>query len=104
MPNIRLLEADNANIRLRPLSVNRNRNIRCYSVPAVLPGDITLGSIYQFCDFASGTAAAAIFEWSGTAWQPCPEYLWDGVHWARAVAHLRLAGRWGQINTTGMEM
>jgi hypothetical protein len=103
MPNIRLLEADGANIRLRPLFVIRNRNIRCFPVPTVLSGDITLASIYPFRDFG-GEGAAEVFEWDGAAWARCPGYIWDGADWIRARAYLRFVGRWGQINTTGLEM
>jgi hypothetical protein len=103
MPNIRLLAADGANIRLRPFVANRNRNIRLYPVLTVLPGDITLAPIYPFRDWAGGYAVE-IFGWTGSTWVQCPEYVWDGAAWVRAISFLRLAGRWGQINTTGMEM
>jgi hypothetical protein len=103
MPNIRLLQADGTNIRLRPIVVNRNRNIRLYPVPTTLPGDITLGPVYPFRDFAGGFAAE-VFGWDGAAWVRCPGYVWDGANWLRAISFLRFAGRWGEINTTGLEM
>jgi hypothetical protein len=103
MPNIRLLETFGGNIRLRPIVVNRNCNIRLSPAAVTLPGDITLGPVYPFRDWVGGYAVE-IFGWTGTAWVRCPEFVWDGAAWVRAISFLRLGGRWGEINTTGMEM
>ncbi len=103
MPNIRLLEADGANIRLRPIHVNRNHNVRLYPAAVTLPGDITLGTIYPFRD-NSGSFGKDLFEFDGSAWMRPRAYYWTGSEWAPAVLFYFVAGRWDQINTTGLEM